>query len=153
RGGRAGNTAARLHDLQQRRHRRGRKPGGEIFQITIDHRLHVGVERGDDGALVFAERRVDLARERNEYIGTARADHLARAALLRVVEERKQKPDRERLGAGRDQLVGGARKPSLVQRNQHLAVRPDTLGDLAAETPGREEGGRLRIERQVVHLV
>ena len=32
----------------------------EPFQVAIDHRLHVGIERGHHGALVFPERRIDL---------------------------------------------------------------------------------------------
>ncbi len=59
----------------------------------------------------------------------------------------------DRLRAGFDQFIGRAREARLVEWDEHLAVGPDALGDLAAEAPGREEGRRLRIEREVVHLV
>ena len=71
----------------------------EIGEIAVDHRLHVGVEGGDDGALVLAERRIDLRGERHEQVGMARQRRCSRArrscASLRN-ENRKHDGDRPR---------------------------------------------------------
>ena len=131
----------------------GGEPGVEIGEIAVDHGFHVGVEGGDDGALVLAEGRVDLAGEGDEHFRVALGDDLAGTALVRLVEERKQEHDRDRARAGGDQLVGGGGNGAFVELPQHLAGGADALGDLAAEPAGRQERRRFRRQRQVVHLV
>ena len=117
------DAAARLHDLQRRRDAGRGEPGFQVGEIAVDHRLHVGVEGGDDGALVLAEGRIDLAGERDEHVGVARGDDLAGAALVRALRNENRKHDRDRLRAGGDQLVGRGGDSCLVERTQHLAGR------------------------------
>ena len=57
--------------------RRG-EPVLQSREIAVDDRLHVGVEGGDDGALVFAERGIDLAGERDGDAGMRRPRSVAR---------------------------------------------------------------------------
>src|SRR5215831_17844833 len=63
----------------------GAQTGIQIGEITVHHRLDVGVERGGDGALVFAEGRIDLRRQRNENVGMARRDDLAGPTFVRII--------------------------------------------------------------------
>ena len=85
--GRAGEQAARLHDLERRGDARLGDAGLQVSQVRIDDGLHVGVEGGDDGALVLAEGRIDVGGERDQHLGMAFPDDLARAQLVRRIEE------------------------------------------------------------------
>src|SRR5262249_13972430 len=66
--GRRANSAARLHDLKGCADRRGEETGIQIGEIAVDHGFNIGIKRRDDSALVFAEGRIDLGRERDEYV-------------------------------------------------------------------------------------
>src|SRR5215467_514510 len=66
---------------------RGEQTGIQIGEIAVDHGFNVGIKRRDDSALVFAEGRIDLGRERDEYVRMTRRDDLASAALVRIIEK------------------------------------------------------------------
>src|SRR6516162_7116684 len=85
--GRGANSAARLHDLKGCRNRCGEETGIQIGEIAVDHGFNIGIKRRDDSALVFAEGRIDLGRERDEYVRMTRRDDLASAALVRIIEK------------------------------------------------------------------
>ena len=68
------------------------------------------------GALVLAEGRVDLARERDVQAGRELADDLARAPLVRGIEEGEQEADRDGLDALGAQLGRRAAHGLLVER-------------------------------------
>src|SRR6516164_7473414 len=85
--GRGANSAARLHDLKGCGDRRGEETGIQIGEIAVDHGFNIGIKRRDDSALVFAEGRIDLGRERDEYVRMTRRDDLASAALVPIIEK------------------------------------------------------------------
>ena len=55
-----GGTAARLHDQERRANAAAPERTVEPVEVAVDDGSHVGVERGDAGALVLAEDRIDL---------------------------------------------------------------------------------------------
>ena len=132
-----------------------RRPLLQIGEVAVDHRLHVGVEGGDDGALVFAERRIDLARQRDEAASGWRRAMISRGApLVRRVEEREQEHDRDRLGARRDQRSAArVRTAASSSGTSTSPVAPIRSGTSLRNAPGRQEYRRLRLQHEIVHRV
>ena len=121
-----------------------RQPGFHVRQIAVDHRLDVGIEGGDAGALVFAERR-DRPRDDSETgrSGTlALDDRRGRGCSCVGIEEREQEADRDRLHALADQLVDGALRTMASSSGISTSpVRVDALAHLLAQRPGARNTG------------
>ena len=64
-----------------------------MAQISVDDRLHVGVEGGNDRSFVFTECGVNLAGDGNLQLGKFGGHDFAGAGFMGRVEERKKKTD------------------------------------------------------------
>src|SRR5262249_34233378 len=73
------DAAARLHDLERRLDAAGIEVSLHAAEIAVKNRLHISVEGGDRGALVFAKARIDLGGKRDEELGMLRRGDLADA--------------------------------------------------------------------------
>jgi hypothetical protein len=137
----------------QRRAARGvAERGGESAQVPIGERHHAGVQRGRAGALVLAELRVDLARDR--HVSEVRLEHPPERLLVRRIGVGVEQAHRDRLHALRPQ--GGDDTPSSPGASgSHGAVRPHLLGDLeaggAALAAPAGAGSSEAIEMRAVH--
>src|SRR6516165_3873845 len=83
----------------------------------------------------------------------AREDDIARTPLMGVTEKGEQKDDCDRLRAGAKELIGRGRELFLIERCNDFAACADALAHFAAPASRRKKGGRLRIEREIVHLM
>ena len=147
------DAAARLHDLQRRRHAGSGEVGAHAGDVIGDDGLQIGVERGDRGTLVFAKGGVDLGRQRKRDAGMQCGDDLAGADLMRRVDEREEKDDGDRLDPVGGQHGGGAAHIVLVERGDNRAVGGDALAHLLAAGAGGEKHRRLGLEHEIVHAV
>ena len=145
------DAAARRHHLQRRGHAECRQARLHVGKVAVEHRLHIGVEGGRRGALVFPIGRVDLGGERQHHLRVARGDQFRRAALMRRVGEREQKADGDRLDPVGNQRLGGGDDTGLVEGRELPAVGGDPPGNLLPPRARRQEHRRLRAEFQVVH--
>ncbi len=152
RDGAAGEAAARLHDLQRRGHTRLGEIALHVGEIAADDRLHVGIEGGDDGALVLAKDRIDLAGERDRHARHGGLDGGADAQLVHGIEEREEQRHRHGLDTLGLELVDGGGERRLVERHQHFAGGADALTYLDPPSARRQPARRLRLEIEVVHL-
>ena len=116
----------------------------DAVQVGAGDRADVGVDQGGDEALVLADRLGDLAGDRDEDPGGALGDDLPGAALVGVVADRPEEGDRDRVDPGRDQRVGGRGDRVLVERDDHVAVGVDPLGDAVGRSIGTSGSG-LRV--------
>ena len=94
------------------RHMCRAQPVLQALQIAADDGLHISIERGDHGALVFAEGRIDLARQRHRNARMRRLDQFARALLVLRMQEREQIAHRDRLHAVGDKFRRGIAAPT-----------------------------------------
>ena len=102
---RARDAAARLHDLQRRTDAGGAHAIFQTLQIATDDRLHIRIERGHNGAFIFAKRRIDLARQRHCNLGMCLFDQCAGALFMGGMQEGEQVAYRNRLHAIGSQLA------------------------------------------------
>ena len=119
---------------------RPRRPAVEVGEIALDHRLHVGVERGDQVRSYSRKAGIDLRRQRDESVGW-RSAMISRARRSCVVEEREQEADGDRCV-----LPRAARRPrcdgGLVERHAALAGRARRAREPRCRQPaGCEEAG------------
>ncbi len=153
-GGLAGRDAApRLHDLEVDDDPHLAKGLAERRQVPAHDRPDVGVERGEAGALVLAEGRVDVARQRDRHPRRHLGDDLPGPRLVARVDEREQVGDRQRLHVLLvDQHPHRGPDLVLVQRHHHRSGGVDPLGDADPPAARGQEHRRLGVEEQVVHL-
>ena len=94
-----------------------------------DPRLHVGTDRGGDGAFIFADNRpcfataIDRQRGRETLHGRFRGELMRRIAI--GVQKRNQNAFSPRLDCRRD----GQRQSGLIQRRDHATVGADPSGN------------------------
>ena len=141
-GARAGDAAARLHQEQ----RRGDAGFGDAPIQALDigrHDRHDrGIEDGRHAALVLAEHRQHLARQRDERAGNLLGEDGGDAPLVRRVGVAVQQHDGDRADAlRRDRPRGGAHR-RLVERLELAAVGADAAADLEDALGGN---GALRL--------
>ena len=65
----AGETATGLHDLQGCGNAGFCEIAVQVGEVPCDHRFHIGIEGGNNGALILAEHRIDLTRDGNRDTG------------------------------------------------------------------------------------
>ncbi len=123
----------------------------EPAQVRAHRGHHVGVHDRGGRALVLAERRRDLVRERHRDLGRLLRRQRGQPLLVLRVQVGVQETDRERRDAALGQRADRAARVHLVQRRTYRAVREHALGDLADESPP-DEGARL-LELEIVDLV
>ena len=124
---------------------------GEAGQVALHDRAEIGVERGDAKALVLAEGRVHVGRQRHADLGRHLAADLPRPALVPRIDEREEIADRDGLHAVSLQRRHRGADLRLVERHEDGAARVQTLADADAPAPRRDERGGLRIHVEVVH--
>jgi hypothetical protein len=137
------DPARGLHD-QRRRH--ARILGGVRQPLEVGGELRAEVGVGDRGreALVLAELRQHLARERDVDVAQRLAHRLAHAALVVGVQEGEQQADGDGLHVRLAQLLDRLAQAVLVERLD-LAVRPHALAYGEAEVARHERlGAALR---------
>ncbi len=147
------DAAAGLHQLQRHADPHLAQAPLQPLQIAADHRLDIGIERGDDGAFVFAKAGIDLARQRHRDLRPLARDQRPRPALVRGVEEGEQKADRDRFHPVRHQGRNGVAHRALVQRHQHATLRVDALDDLLAPSARQQEYRGRRAQLRRIHRV
>ena len=119
------------------------KPGvGEtrlhVPQIAAHDRLDVGVGDGRGLALVFADLRTDLRRQRHRHRREPFAHDGADALLVGGVGIGVEQPHRDASHAGPLQRVEPCGDGGLVERGEHVAARRDAFRDGQAQLPGHE---------------
>ena len=133
--------------------------GGELAdhggEVVLHGRADVGVDHGRAGALVLADLRQHLGRERDEPVRAARRGAGRRSLLVDRVGEGVDEADGDRLHFGG--ADGGDRgiEARRIERADDRAVGADALGHLEAQvarhqrrrlasTAGHRAGGRAR---------
>ena len=150
--GRRGEPAARLHHLQRCAHAELGEIALHRGQVAVEHRLHVGVEGGDAGALVLAERGVDVAGEGNHHVGRHLGDHPRGLALVRRIGVGKEECDGDGVDLLFQQRRDGAAQRHGVERRDDPALRRDPLHHALAQMTGGQEHRRACLDREVVDV-
>ena len=132
--------AARGLHHQRGRHARLLRARGEALEVGAELRRQVGVGDGGGEALVLAELRQHLARERDVDVPERLAHRLADAALVVGVQEGEQQADRHRLDLRLAQRLDRLAHAVLVERLD-LAVGPHALADGEAQVARHERLG------------
>ncbi len=122
--GRAG-AAIRLHHQERRFDGAMGEAGGKPADIAPDHRLHRGVQRGRHGAFVFPKYGKDIDGKRDFDIRQARAENIARPALMGLVGIGVQQDHGDRIEAGGADGFRGRLDRGLVQRRGLRSVDAD----------------------------
>ena len=127
----AHQPAVGAHDLERRPDVGGCEPVADVRQVLLEHRGDVRVHQRRHRALVLAELREDLGRDRHRQVGRDGGRDLRDHALVAAVRVGVQQAHRQRLDAVRDQLLDRLAHRSLVERLDDRAVGADPLGHLA----------------------
>ena len=119
----------------------------EIVDVAGEDRLQVGVDDRRREPVILADLRHDLAGKRDRAIGNFLGDDGAGPLLVMRERETKTTGTPRSIDVVVGELAQRLAQRRLVERQQHLAVEGDALGDLA--------GAALRDEqrRPVVHDV
>ena len=120
------------------------QPRAQVVEVRGGERHDRRIEHRGARALVLAELRVDLARDRE--VAEVRREQLPERLLVRGIGVGVQQADRDALDPVRLQL--GDERPHLVgrERRQDIALRVHPLGHLEAQVPRHE---RIRLGGQV----
>ncbi len=132
---------------------RPRQPLLQIAQVALDPGLDVDIGHGRRGALVLADLRRHVGRDRDADIGRGAPHGLPRASLQLGVGEAVEEGDGDRLDPGRGQLAGQALDVLLVQivPREGRAVGEGAPRHAEAEL-ARHQGTR-HLQLQVVEIV
>ena len=114
----------------------------ETRQIAVDDRLQIGIEGGDDGALVFAERRIDLVRQRQHQArdGAARISSAARRSCAGLAKENRKTIAIASTPSSTSSSTARRSGRLVERRHDRRPSRIDALGHLLAirgRAPGR----------------
>ena len=126
----AGDAAGRFHQQQRRLDAALGHARVEALDVGGDDRHDVGVEDGRHAALVLAEYRQHLARQRQQRAGDLLGEDLGDASLVRGVGVAVQQNDGDGADALRPDGAGGLAHGGLVEGSELAPVRPDAAGDL-----------------------
>ena len=143
-------ASARRHE-QQRTGKATRLQGlVKPAEIAVHHRLHVGI--GDCGrpALVLANLRRHLARQREGEPGQQAGENIASAPLVCAVAIGVHEPDGDRLDASALKFLRKRPHGRLIERDEHVAARIEPLGQTEAQVT-RHQRRRL-VHEDVVLL-
>ena len=127
---RAGDAAARFHEEQRCVDAALGHARVEALHVGGDDRHDRGVEDGGHAALVLAEDRQHLARQRQQRAGDLLGEDLGDAALVGGVGVAVQQHDGDGADALRLDGAGGVAHGGLVEGRELAPVRPDAAGDL-----------------------
>ena len=132
-----------------------REPVLEPFDVTVEHRLGVGVHRRGGPALVLAHVREDVGGARDVQPGKLATDERPGRLLVSGVGVGVEEADGERLDGGRvDQIAHRLAYLPEIQRLDHRAVGRDAFTDLPAAAARDERIGPSQPEvEQVVALL
>ena len=112
---------------------------GQLREITLHQRLHVGVRRGGVSSLVFADFRGSLGTERYRQIRILGLQDGQCRTFMFVVSVGMQERDGDRFDPLANELIDNGTELPLVQRAQHGAGCVHTFVDLPPQT-ARHEG-------------
>ena len=137
------DAARGVHDQQVAVEAAFAKPGHQVLEIAIGHRLEVGVDNGGAGALELPDLREDVVGGRDPDVGEHVPQHFRCEVLVRGIDERVQEanghgldlPSNE-LRLQRLQLVG-------VEGGNDLTLVIHALGDVEDVPPRDQWVGRL----------
>src|SRR5882762_3039343 len=104
-------------------------------KMRLHERLQRGVNGGRRGAPILADNWVQLVRERERYSGELMLEQSAHRQLDRGVSDGPEKTDGDRLDIEAPQLPDNVARLSVVESDEHVAVRGDALADLEGEMP------------------
>ena len=93
-------------------------------QVARHDRLHVAVDRGRGGALVFADDRPDIAGAEHRQLRRPLADQPLRLPFVRRIAIGMQQRQDDALGAQRHRLVERAAQAGLIERPSRRCRRP-----------------------------
>ena len=115
----------------------------QLLQIAGHQRLNIGVGAGGREALVFAQFRADVARQRDPQARQAGRQDLPRAPLVRGVGITVQEADRDTLDLVGAEPLGQPFDGRLVQRQAHAALGVHALGHGVAQLARHQRLGLL----------
>ena len=146
--GRLGERGDAARGLHHRRFGEAAPPGrlGETLEVAAEKGGEVGVDHGRRAALVLAELRQHLVRDRDVDSLEPLAQPLRQRPLVGGVEVGEEQADRDRLGPGPLELIREALDLLGVEWLDH-PVRRDPLGGAEAQVAG---GQRRRLRRAQV---
>ena len=127
-----------------------RDRGSAADRDRRQHRSHHGTHRGRAGALEFADLRQHLGRQIYTDTRQRRAQRLADAPLMRIVQEREQERHGDRLQPRLADRLDQRRQFILGQWRDNLALRIDPFGDLEPPAPRHQHRGRIL--QQIVQI-
>ena len=129
----AEQAAGRLHHQEVAVEAGGVEMIAHLAEIAPHPRTDIGIGRGGGGALELAIFLRELVRGGDEEVRMALLDDLFHPLLMRGVAVGVQEQDGDRLHPLLDSIGDGGAHLLLVERDQHLALRVDTLADLVAQ--------------------
>jgi hypothetical protein len=143
----AHQSAVRLHEKELRRPQAALdEPALQPQQIVGDRGTDIGVDHGRRQPRIFADDRQHARRQRDAAVGRDLGEDLARAPLVRGIEEREQEADGDAFDALRLEPARRFAQGRFVERRDHLATIIEALGHLLGQ-PLRGQQRRLAVER------
>ncbi len=125
--------AGRLHDQERARKTAGADVVVDLGEIAPHARPDIGVGGDRRAALELAVFLAELVRGGYEQPGVARLEQLLGAPLVRRIDVRVEKQDRNRLDAELHELAAERGDLFILERVQGLAFRQHALVDLEAQ--------------------
>ena len=144
-------AAVRLHDEEPPADADPAEPVAEPPQVALRQALHVDVGERRGRALVLADLRHELARQRHRDLGERLAEDPPHQALVGRIRVRVEQAHAHRLDPLGAQPLGEAPDLVGIDGAPHGAVDQDPLVDLEAEVARRDRPRPLHVE--VVHVV
>ena len=135
------DAATRTHDERRRRNGQPRYRGLERAEIIARRRHQVGVDHGGTQALVFAEFRQHVGRDRHVAGGPTLAQPGGDGALVRRIGVGVQQANRDCFHALRQQAVDRRVQAVGVEGGDYSAVRRDALDNLLAQLARHQRRG------------
>jgi len=145
-------TAAAEHDEKRRGSRAEfAQPRLQLPQIPLDERAHVDIRQRRRGALILANLRHHVGRERNEQFRRLLRQRRAEQLLVCRIAVRMEERDGDGLRATGTDRAHERRDLRRVERGVDLPGRQHALVDLEAAAARRERFGHL--DEEIVEVV
>ena len=148
---RRGQAARRLHQIEPAGKTAPAQLGLDLRDVAVHQRLHKGIGEGRGGALVLAQFRDHLRRQRDRDLGELAGGKLGNRPLMHRVAIGVEERDGDRLDTCPRQRLDLDAHLVEIERAQHPAVTRYALVDLAPQRARRQRLGEF--EKQVVDVV